>query len=431
MRTRQVIAVSLGMKIGILLFCWSLLYVNRLLSQGYFSPKLPDDKQRQAVKETPNRDVRNDQGLTGLMFAAMQGDLDLAKSLFEYGANLNLKSTNEQQTALHFAANNMRVPASQSVGYYLVDVYADTKVRNTLGQTPLHMVLSTDVNADRTKMVEYLVKNGADINAQNNQGDTLMHLAVNMRNAEWVETLLKLWYTIFNLTVKNEKGLTPYEYAKQLGFGSIAELFEKEYPKVTTANGRDTNGLTGLMLAIMRNDLELVKSMATNKTALNLLSNDRYRNTALHIALAGQNIEAARVLVAQGADLNVANARGERPVHFLIRVWDPSKQKEAAVLLLEKSPTSILAQDDRDNNILHYIAQYDAMALLDYLIKEYKPQVQKALTVRNKALQSPMTLADKLNRDAMKPLFNEALQNIKPPTAFRTPPEYKNGQKTK
>jgi ankyrin repeat protein len=256
-----------------------------------------------------------------------------------------------------------------------------------------------------------------------------MHLAVNIRNAEWVETLLEKWYTILNLAIKNEKGFTPYEYAKHLGFGSIADLFEEEYTKVTTANGRDSNGLTGLMLTVMRNDLEALKTMATNKQSLNLISNDRYRNTALHIALAYQNIEAVRILVAQGADVNVRNARGESPVHFLIRAGDPSKQQQAAILLLEKSPQSILAQDDRGNNLLHYVVQYDTMGLLDYLFKQHKPEVQKALNVRNKALQTPINLANTLNRTAMLPLFDQAVENVKPRTAFATPPEYKNGTK--
>jgi ankyrin repeat protein len=357
------------------------------------------------------------------MFAAINGDLDLAKSLFEYGADLNLLSTKEQQTALHFATNNMRALASQNVGYYLIDVYADTRLRNTFGQTPLHLVISTDTNADRTKMVEYLVKNGSDINAQTNQGETLLHLAVNIRNYEWVETLLRQWSQIMNLNIKNEKGLTPFEYAQQLGFGSIAELFEKEYPKVVGAVARDTNGLTGLMLAIMRGDQEAVTNLAKDKSALNLKSNDRYRNSAMHIALMYQDIDTLRTLVTQGADIAIKNARDEQPVHFLVRVWDTQKKLQAAPILLDRAMKSILAKDNRGNNLLHYIVQYNDMTLLDYIVKKDKALVQQALRVSNKALETPMALADKLNRNDMKPILQDALQNTKPATAFATPPK--------
>jgi ankyrin repeat protein len=425
MQTRQVIVVSLSLKLGIVLFCLSLLFVNRLFGQvpTYFSPTMTDAQQRQTVKTTEDRNARNDLGLTGLMFAAINGDLDLAKSLFEYGADLNLLSTKEQQTALHFATNNMRALASQNVGYYLIDVYADTRLRNTFGQTPLHLVISTDTNADRTKMVEYLVKNGSDINAQTNQGDTLLHLAVNIRNYEWVETLLRQWSQIMNLNIKNEKGLTPFEYAQQLGFGSIAELFEKEYPKVVGAVARDTNGLTGLMLAIMRGDQEAVTNLAKDKSALNLKSNDRYRNSAMHIALMYQDIDTLRTLVTQGADIAIKNARDEQPVHFLVRVWDTQKKLQAAPILLDRAMKSILAKDNRGNNLLHYIVQYNDMTLLDYIVKKDKALVQQALRVSNKALETPMALADKLNRNDMKPILQDALQNTKPATAFATPPK--------
>lgn len=385
-----------------------LMYGDTIESQAYFNPILSTEDQIAAVKREPDRNSVNDEGLTGLMFAAIYGQLNLAKALFEYGADLNLQSPKEQQTALHYSTNNMRSLVSQNVGYFLVDAYANTMIKNIFGQIPLHLVISTDVNEDRTRMVEYLVKNGSNINAQTDQGDTLLHLAVNINNNEWTATLLSQWASLIDLTIKNKKGLTPYEYAQELGLGDMAAIVQKKYPKVTTATGRSSNGLTGLMLAIMRNDQETIAKMARNSTALNMLSNDRYKNSALHIGILYQNDAAVSALVRNKANLLIRNARREVPAHFLVRVWDADTKLKITPLILQQSPqNSLSAQDIQGQTVLHYIVQYNDIVLLEYLIKNHRALVQKALLIKNKELESPRDLAEKLNRTALIAIFKQ------------------------
>lgn len=403
MQIRYVLAMSFGMRIGIVLLCMSFLYANRLLGQSYFSSLMTAAQQKDAVRRAFDRDQRNDLGLTGLMYAAINGQLDLAKALFKYGATLNLGSTKENQTALHFATNNMRSLGSQNIGYYLISVFADTMVRNMFGQIPLHLVISTDTIEDRTRMVEDLLKNGSNMNAQTNQGDTLLHLAVNLKNDAWVETLLEKWSSIINLSIKNKKGLTPRQYAKQLGYGYLADtVFAKSYPKITGAAQRGPNGLTGLMLAIMRADQKAIVSMVKDKKSLNLLSDDSYQNSALHVALVRQNIPAVATLIKAGANVVIQNANKEVPAHYLVRVWDIKKKRKVMPLVLNKAPSAILIQNKNGNTLLHYIVQYNDTPLLNFLIKNHKPLLKKAIVIKNKSLLSPINLADKLNRTKMR-----------------------------
>ncbi|TET33498.1 ankyrin repeat domain-containing protein, partial [Candidatus Dependentiae bacterium] len=179
MQARRLVIVSIGVRLGILLLCFTLFYMHKAFGRSYFNPSLSKDAQRRAVKQAPNLDVRNRFGLTGLMFSAINGELELARALFQQGASLNLIDPKEKNTALHFAINNMRSKVSQRVGTYLIDMYANTRLKNKYGQTPLHLTISTDIDSDWIAMVERLIKNGADINAQTNQGDTILHLAVN------------------------------------------------------------------------------------------------------------------------------------------------------------------------------------------------------------------------------------------------------------
>ena len=412
MRIRHILAVSFGLKVGIVLLCFSLVYVHRLFGQNYFNMSLSPAGQRAAVRASDNVDARNRFGVTGLMAAAIYGELELAKILVRNGAHLNLKSTRTvpsvaledwqpkepQQTALHFAVNNLRSDVSKRVGYYLIKAYANVRLKNGLGDTPLHLVISTDTIPDRTEMVTTLIKNGADINAQNFRGDTLIHLASNMRAEFWLQTLIEKFGPLINFNLKNKKGLTPYQYALQLGFTDTASRFEKPVPTMPPPTEYDPNGLTGLMLAVMKGDQKLLGQMANSTKALNMQSQDSYRNTALHIALLFENIKGLKTLLQKGASLSIKNSRDEIAVQFLPRVGDAKKRIEAAKLLLKEAPQSMLSQNKKGENLIHYIVRFDNRRLLSFLIKNYKPLVQKAARVKNNALQSPLQLAAQMRR---------------------------------
>ena len=407
MRIRHILAVSFGLKVGIVLLCFSLVYVHRLFGQSYFNMSLSSAQQRAAVRKSNNVDARNRFGLTGLMAAAIYGELELAKALVRNGAHLNLKSTKgtitsianrvAQQTALHLAVNNLRADVSKRVGYYLIKAYANVRLKNGYGDTPLQLVISTDTIPDRTEMVVALIKNGAPINAQNFQGDTLIHLAANMRAQFWLQTLIERFGPLINFDLKNKKGLTPYQYALQLGFTDTAKMFKKPIPTMPPPTGYDPNGLTGLMLAVMKGDQKLLAQMANNTKALNMQSQDEYRNTALHIALLFENIKGLKTLLQKGASPSIKNSRDEIAVQFLPRVED-KKRIEAAKLLLKQAPESILSQNKKGENLIHYIVRFDNKRLLSFLIKNYKQLVQKAALVKNNALQSPLQLAAQMRR---------------------------------
>ncbi|HLE76657.1 MAG TPA: ankyrin repeat domain-containing protein [Candidatus Babeliales bacterium] len=407
MQMRRSLAVSIGFKIGILLLCASLLYGQRLMGADYFNPTLSVEVMRQAVQAAENVDAFNQFGYTGLMVAASDGRLPLAKALVKNGAHLNMKSVAGQYqgianktvglTALHCATNNLRIDGSKQVGYYLISVFADVRLTDGQGNTPLHLVVSTDVIDDRTAMAEALIKNGADINAQNEQGDTLFHLAVNLDAQSWIQDLAKKFGPLINDDIKNKKGLTPYDYAKQLGFGDTANIIKALKVVMPKAEEYNPVGLTGLMLAVMKGDQSLVDTMAVSK-ALNMKSRDQYKNSALHIALPFGNLAAVKTLVDKGALLGNKNADGDIPLQFVPRIGNASQRIQAAQLLLKKAPNTLLSQNNDGENFIHTIVRLDDQELLADVIKEYRALAQKAALVKNKKLQSPLQLATQMRR---------------------------------
>ena len=405
MRIRNTIAMSLWFKFILFVMCGGILYIHYALGIDYFNSTLSADQQISAVESALDVDARNDLGLTGLMFAAIYGEKELASALIKRGSHLELTSPDERQTALHYATNNLRAMDSAAVGYQLIDAYASTRAVNNLGNSPLQLVISTDVLEDRQKMVDALMKNGANINAQNAQGDTLLHLAVNMQAYNWLPSLLQKYGSIMNRTLKNKKGLTAREYAEQLGFGDMLPMLDQVQPLIASAE-RDSQGLTGLMLAIMGDDKKIVGKYAKDKKAINLLSNDEYQNSALHVALMNEDIDALSVLLANNANLTIKNAKGELPIHYIVRVFDPAKKVKALDMILKSAPSSLLAQNKRGDTVVHYLVQYDDQVSFEYLYKNYKSLLQKALAIKNKSLETPVALANRLSR----PVILKAIQ---------------------
>ena len=121
-------------------------------------------------------------GLTPLVFAAREGDMESARLLAEAGADLN-QVTEYGWSPLLTATNNRHY----SLGTYLIESGADVNSANKGGMTPLY--LATDnrnieggdypvpkPDMDHLEFIRILLDNGADVNARvrsNTEGRTI------------------------------------------------------------------------------------------------------------------------------------------------------------------------------------------------------------------------------------------------------------------
>lgn len=80
-------------------------------------------------------DLPDEQGFTPLMFAATEGDIELARLLLACGADINFQDPDTQWTALHSAATQSNADMIR----WLLDHGADPTVENEEGDTPLGM----------------------------------------------------------------------------------------------------------------------------------------------------------------------------------------------------------------------------------------------------------------------------------------------------
>lgn len=229
--------------------------------------------------------VQDVAGDTPLHYAVRKGDAALL-SLLLASANpdaRNFKGRTPLQEA--FAAS------AWDVASVLLDKGARLDVRDTLGRTPVF-----DCVLRACPILDRLVASGADIGAVDKEGNTLLHLAAqtNTNNADLTSDLIARGAP---LKLKNKAGKTPLHLFSESGdVGSV--------------------------------DLLLAKGCDPNQM-------DRVGNTPLHLA---RITDMASALLDAGANPDLANKRGERPVngnlaHTQMLFHSPSQIKAKAETL--------------------------------------------------------------------------------------------------
>jgi ankyrin len=248
-------------------------------------------------------------GLTPLVFAAREGDLESARLLVKAGANIN-QQTEYGWTPLLTAVNNRNYQLAQ----FLVEQGADVNLPNKGGWTPLYLASDNrnieggdypvpKADLDHLQLIELLLQKGANPNLKVKDN-----------------TLTR---TIFTMQWFFEDGATPFVRAAQSSDTALMSLLLKHGadPKVVTAGG--DNALTAAGGIGWVDGVTYERSAKENVEAVRMLldlgldpnhANNEGRTALMGAALKGR-VEVIELLVQRGARLD-ARDRGSRDTHI-------------------------------------------------------------------------------------------------------------------
>jgi uncharacterized protein len=248
-------------------------------------------------------------GLTPLVFAAREGDIESAKLLIAAKADVN-QTTEYGWTPLLVAVNNRNYQLAK----LLLDSGANPNLANKGGWTPLY--LATDnrnieggdypvpkPDMDHLELIKLLLDKGADPNAKVKDN-----------------TLTR---TIFTMQWFYENGATAFIRAAQSSDTALMKLLleYKADPKVVTAQG--DNALTAAAGIGWVDGVTYERSAKENLEAVRMLldlgldpnsANQEGRTPLMGAALKGRT-EVIQLLVDRGAKLD-ARDRGSRDTHI-------------------------------------------------------------------------------------------------------------------
>jgi ankyrin repeat protein len=227
-------------------------------------------------------------------------------------------------TPLHRAATAGQLVVAE----FLLQNGAEIEARGPNGRTPLHYASS----AGQKAMVELLLKNKASVLATDSEGYTALHLAAEngMRNV--AELLLA---SGIDINAKSRKNVTPLHLAIANSFNSVATLLIDRHANLDIVADyfpeKNWWG-TPLHVAAYKGDEAIAALLLAKKANPKII--DGAGQTPLLAAVSRRNLGVAKQLLAQGVDVNEKVPDGKQADRTALHFALMNGQKEMVELLL-------------------------------------------------------------------------------------------------
>lgn len=267
--------------------------------------------------------------------AVINLDFKIVNELINGGLDANICDS-EDTPLIHFAIEGYKLnpnPEYFDMLTLLLNKGADINAQDYDGWTMLNSITSkcdgseSSTHEDNFKMVEYLLKMGANPNIQDNKGFSALHCSIISKDEKLVNLLIAIGA---NPNMTSKKGRTALFFAVDTEMANIAEFLLKNG---ADPNIGDENGITPIYIAASKYDLKLVKllletsanpngnykSEEKESTKSNIYNNEKNMKTMgtpLHFAAAFGDIAFARLLLDYGAEINFPDNYNWSPLHI-------------------------------------------------------------------------------------------------------------------
>ncbi|MBK9324153.1 MAG: ankyrin repeat domain-containing protein [Bdellovibrionaceae bacterium] len=142
------------------------------------------DTVKRLLKQKPNLEMTNDVGDTVLAMALGNEQDDMALILIKAGAEINVKSGEEQNPLVFLAAS---VNSTKALEYLVKNAPQQINQKNTKGDTSLHEA----ARYGTTRTLLTLIKAGAKKDVKNLEGKTPLDVAIDYKNKDAMKLLAK------------------------------------------------------------------------------------------------------------------------------------------------------------------------------------------------------------------------------------------------
>ena len=222
----------------------------------------------------PTQDLNND-----LLAAAERGDTATVRALLAKGADVNAQSGMGGNTALVLAVLSGDADTTQA----LLDKDADTEVKVGLGMTAL-------MQAGRRTMLLLLAK-GANVNAKDNEGKTVLMWAVDPQLSGSIEKVQALLEKGADVNAKDNNGRTALMWALSGHERFVSDIFNPPIVQLLLEKGADVNAQDNRGQTVL---MEVVSFWANAKFSAEPLFSPLVKE-----------------LIARGADVNAKDPNGK------------------------------------------------------------------------------------------------------------------------
>jgi len=315
-------------------------------------------KAKDLVADGTDVNVKDKDEFTPLHYAALEGHVETARFLLVCGAEVNAKDV-DGCTPLHLAAFR----GHANIARLLVDKGADLRApMSVMRQGRIPVVSSTPLHEairwGHADVAEALLSRGTAVNEPDGRGDTPLALAMRRRE----EALVKLLVDRGGHRL-DEMGPNARAALNSAIWANDATRVERLIATMDL-NSSDRNGYTALHNAVQHGRKDVVV-LLVGKGA-DIQARTHLGESPLDVAATYDNAEAAEVLLAHGADPNVAGGGGCTALHYAAKSFKGGK--DVAELLLRHG-AKVDAEDDEGWTPLHLAAREGNAEVVELLIR--------------------------------------------------------------
>ena len=334
---------------------------------------------------------RNKEGVTPLALAIETRHSEQVKFYSQNGADIyaeDMKGNSPLTKALESETRQM-----------LETLITRKNIANTdsSGNSALHIAIAKDAPID---YIQYLIENGADVNARNKNGDSVLLITVQKNRRDAGDLLLEKNADIFATNTQNDSplhlaltrggevqdwlitsrtlnstdgsGNTPLHYASEWHLNDAVVALIQKGAKLDAQNA---NGESAVYSAVRGGDdspstINILVSNGLVIDSKDKLGRDNLGNTPLHAAVKWNGFNSAKTLVALGVDVDAQNLSGKTALSDACR----SAKKDMAILLI-RSGADINATDATGRTVLMDAISSSNEDMVRLLL-QYKANVQ-------------------------------------------------------
>ncbi|XP_067860997.1 inversin isoform X2 [Heptranchias perlo] len=289
-------------------------------------------------------DTQDKNKQTALHWSAYYNHPEHVKLLIKHDSNIGIPDI-EGKIPLHWAANNKDSTAIHTVKCILEAAPTESLLnwQDYEGRTPLHFAVADGNEAVVDVLTLY---EGCNITSYDNLFRTPLHWAALLGHAQIGHLLLERNKS--STIPSDSQGATPLHYAAQSNFGETVEVF-LNHPSVK--DDPDLEGRTAFMWAAGKGSDDVLRTMLSLKSDIDINMADKYGGTALHAAVLSGHVSTVKLLLEFGAQVDAMDVMKHTP---LFRACEMGHKKVIQTLIKGGARVDLIDQDG--HSPLHWAA---------------------------------------------------------------------------
>ena len=311
--------------------------------------------------------------------AARQGDFNKVKRLISEGVYINYGDDNGRTAFFHALAKY-----HYDIADYLLSKGANINARDNENQTLMHIIC--DNNYCKCELLEYLISHGANKDLKDIYGQTPLHLACFSGTFQMVECLVSQGA---KKQLKNNRGQTPLHLACLSGdLDKVKYLISRD----CYIEAEDNCGYRPIEYAMETSKLSVIEYLISENASLtNLMKpltevKDENGRNVLHLACLNNNLPAIeRILSLNLIDKETRDNYGNTPLHLACL-----GNNITAIEYLLINGTNKEAKNNKGQTPLHFAIKYSNPSVVDFLLS-----IGVDIKAKNNKGQTPLHLACK------------------------------------